>query len=139
MSASSKDQKETKDGYTTDQKDAQTDRQDMENNQTSMLGSDGGVNVTQMAGDIQGQVPAHDPDPSGMGAEQSTMDQFAADAPDNLAFDLPFGLGKLFNLPGEKQKEAQEQANASAHVTLSSKDHGCSASDSDSSSTSKSP
>lgn len=40
---------------------------------------------------------------------QNDQNAFLKDAPDNLEFDLPFGLGKLFGLPGEKQKEQQEQ------------------------------
>lgn len=39
---------------------------------------------------------------------QNDQNEFFKDSP-NMGFNLPFGLGKLFNLPGEKEDEQREQ------------------------------
>jgi hypothetical protein len=40
---------------------------------------------------------------------QHNQEEFFKDAP-NMGFNLPFGLGKLFGLPGEKEDEQRREA-----------------------------
>lgn len=94
----------TKDQYDTEQQDAQADRTQMANNQKAFFGVDS-VDVTQMANQVKDNPP---PDMT-LIPDGSTMDQFAKDAPSNLKFNLPFGLGKLFNLPGYRQEQEEDQ------------------------------
>lgn len=90
----------SKDEYNTEQQDAQADRSQMAQNQKAFFGVDT-ADVTADANKIKSS-PA--PDMS-LIPDGSTMDQFAKDAPNNLKFNLPFGLGKLFNLPGYRQEQ----------------------------------
>lgn len=43
---------------------------------------------------------------------KATSEEFMDAAPP-MKFNLPFGLGKLFNLPGEKDDEQRRQAHSS--------------------------
>jgi hypothetical protein len=44
---------------------------------------------------------------------QNDQNEFFKDSP-NMGFNLPFGLGKLFGLPGEKQDEQTEKSQEEA-------------------------